>query len=187
MKDYQLKFYNAGNLTYEQIDDNYSGGYEIPDIDKEKMDSIIRDLKSKGIKFEVLDDEEDEGEYFIDLSFENYNFSVLDNLIGIVIPLSKKRVSAKVITEIELVIRILIDNDMTGYDRELKTVFGSEYNLSTALTQYSAKSAPVSNNGTAINNGPVVIEENSKSKPLRIILIVLLIFAAIYGVIILLR
>lgn len=184
MKNYELKFYNAKNLTAEQLEDNYSGGFEIPDINKAKMDNIIRGLKSKGIKFEVLEEDEDEDEYYIDLSFKNYDVQVLDDLIGIIIPKEKnKKLSDKVINEIQLVINVLIDNDMTGYDRQLKTLFGYEYNLGTALNGSSSQNAPISADSTGRNNGPVIIEENPKSNPLRLIIILVLLFAVIYAVV----
>jgi len=184
MKNYELRFYNAKNLTYAQIDESFSGGDAIPDINKAKMGNIIRGLKSKGIKFKVEEEDEDDDEYLLDLSFDNFDASVMDNAIGISIPRSKnKKLSDKVINEIQLIINVLIDNDMTGYDRQLKTVFGYEYNLNTVLNGNSVQNVAVSHDGASINNGPVIIEENPKSKPLRIIIILMLLFMVIYGVV----
>ena len=101
-------------------------------ISKDFMKSLIEQLKSEGLEFEIFEGKDED---YFELNFPTYQLSMFNNQIAISLPYSDENSNDGVNTEVKQITNVLLSNDLKGFDPQTEEFVTELYEFQKTFTE----------------------------------------------------
>jgi hypothetical protein len=101
-------------------------------ISKDFMKSLIGELKSEGLEFEVFEGKDED---YIELNFPSYQLTMFNSQIAISLPYWDENISDGINKEIKQITNVFLKNNLTGFDPQTEEFLTEPYEFQTTFTE----------------------------------------------------
>lgn len=122
---------NSENVTYILETTEPDPENEIY-ISKDFMKSLIEQLKSEGLEFEIFEGKDED---YFDLNFPTYQLSMFNSLLAISLPYWDENSSEGVNKEIKQITNVFLKNNFTGFDPQTEEFITEPYEFQKTITE----------------------------------------------------
>ncbi len=101
-------------------------------ISKDFMQSLIKELKSDGLEFEIFEGKDED---YFELNFPTYQLSMFNNQIAISLPYWDENSNDGINKEVKQITNVLLRNDLKGFDPQTEEFITEPYELQKTFTE----------------------------------------------------
>ena len=101
-------------------------------ISKDLMKSLIEQLKSEGLKFEIFEGKDED---YFELNFPTYQLSMFNSQVAISLPYWDENSNDGVNKEIKQITNVLLSNDLKGFDPQTEGFITEQYEFQKTFTE----------------------------------------------------
>ncbi|MFN3194406.1 MAG: hypothetical protein ACE364_00475 [Chlorobiota bacterium] len=132
---YDIYFLKKKDLNLDNVYDIMQTSEPKPDneifISKDLMKSLIKQLKSEGLVFEIF---EGKNEDYFELNFSTYQLSMFNSQIAISLPFWDENSNDAVNKEVKQLTNVLLSNDLKGFDPQTEEFITEPYEFHMTFT-----------------------------------------------------
>jgi hypothetical protein len=114
---YDIYFLKKKDLNSENVYDILETTEPNPDneiyLSKDDMKTLIEDLRSEGLDFEVFEGQDED---YYELNFPTFQLSMFNGQISISLPYWDQNSNDGINKEVKIITNVLLENDLTGFD-----------------------------------------------------------------------
>lgn len=133
---YDIYFIKKKDLNTENVYDVLETTEPKPDneiyISKDFMKSLIEQLKSEGLEFEIFEGKDED---YFELNFPTYQLSMFNSQLAISLPYWDENSSEGINKEIKQITNVFLKNDFTGFDPQTEEFITEPYEFQKAFTE----------------------------------------------------
>jgi hypothetical protein len=133
---YDIYFIKKKDLNTENVYDVLETTEPKPDneiyISKDFMKSLIEQLKSEGLEFEIFEGKDED---YFELNFPTYQLSMFNSQLAVSLPYWDENSSEGINKEIKQITNIFLKNDLTGFDPQTEEFITEPYEFQKTFTE----------------------------------------------------
>jgi hypothetical protein len=133
---YDIYFIKKKDLNSENVYDILETTEPNPEneiyISKDFMKSLIEQLKSEGLEFEIFEGKDED---YFELNFPTYQLSMYNSQLAISLPYWDENSSEGINKEIKQIANVFLKNDFTGFDPQTEEFITEPYELQKTFTE----------------------------------------------------
>lgn len=133
---YDIYFIKKKDLNSENIYDILETTEPKPNdeiyISKDFMKSLIAEMKSEGLEFEIFEGKEED---YFELNFPTYQLSMFNSQIAVSLPYWDENSSDGINKEIKQISNVFLENGFTGFDPQTETFITEPYEFQNTFTE----------------------------------------------------
>lgn len=133
---YDIYFIKKKDLNSENVYDILETTEPIPEneiyISKDFMKSLIEQLKSEGLEFEIFEGKDED---YFELNFPTYQLSMFNSQLAISLPYWDENSSEGINKEIKQITNVFLKNDFTGFDPQTEEFITEPYEFQKTFTE----------------------------------------------------
>lgn len=133
---YDIYFIKKKDLNSENVYDILETTEPNPEneiyISKDFMKSLVEELKSEGLDFEIFEDKDED---YFELNFPSYQLSMFNSQLVISLPYWDENSNKGINKEIKQITNVFLKNDFTGFDPQTEEFITEPYEFQKTFTE----------------------------------------------------